>query len=98
MKSEGQTALRGAREAESQPQALLLSEHIAVDAQEGVVAPEPWLRRMHTQSGGDRLFVDYLLENRSVVPSLYDGWKAQRVMAAAIAPHRTGRWVAAGKA
>jgi predicted dehydrogenase len=42
---------------------------------------------------GDRYFVDCILEDRPVTPSLWDGVAAQEVMEAAIASHRTGQWV-----
>jgi predicted dehydrogenase len=46
------------------------------------------------QAIGDRLFVDAILEDLPVTPSFYDGLKAQEVMAAAIASHEQGTWVA----
>jgi len=45
---------------------------------------------------GCRLFVDGIVENHSVVPSLYDGWKVQQVIDAAIAADESGHWVATG--
>lgn len=42
---------------------------------------------------GCRLFVDAILKNRPVVPSFYDGWKAQQIIDAALASHETGCWV-----
>ena len=43
---------------------------------------------------GCRLFVDGIVENHPVVPSLYDGWKAQQVIDAALAADESGQWVA----
>jgi predicted dehydrogenase len=48
------------------------------------------------QSVGDRAFIDAILADRPVVPSLYEGYKAQEVMDAAIASHESGRWVEVG--
>jgi predicted dehydrogenase len=42
---------------------------------------------------GCRLFVDGIVENRPVAPSLYDGWKAQQVIDAVLAAHESGQWV-----
>lgn len=47
-----------------------------------------------TQSVGDRLFIDAILEQRPVTPSFYDGWKAQQVIEAAVASQRSGCTVA----
>jgi predicted dehydrogenase len=53
------------------------------------------LLSMFTQQPiGCRLFVDGIVENHPVVPSLYDGWKAQQVIDAALAAHESGHWVA----
>jgi predicted dehydrogenase len=42
---------------------------------------------------GDRYFIDCILADRPVTPSLWDGVAVQEVMDAAIASHRTGQWV-----
>ncbi|MHB8629792.1 MAG: hypothetical protein ACYDEO_26775 [Aggregatilineales bacterium] len=42
---------------------------------------------------GCRLFVDAILKNQPIVPSFYDGWKAQQVIDAALTSHDSGRWV-----
>jgi predicted dehydrogenase len=49
-----------------------------------------------TQSAGDRLFIDAILEDKPFAPSFYDGWKVQQVIDAAIQSHRDGRWVTVG--
>lgn len=43
---------------------------------------------------GVRYFIDCLVEDEPVTPSFYDGWKAQRVVDAAIESNRIGKWVA----
>ncbi len=42
---------------------------------------------------GCRLFIDAILQNHTVSPNFYDGWKTQRVIDAAIASHKQGRWI-----
>jgi predicted dehydrogenase len=49
-----------------------------------------------TQSVGDRLFIDAILDDRPVAPNFYDGWKVQQVIDAAMASHAQRRWVAVG--
>jgi predicted dehydrogenase len=46
-----------------------------------------------TQPIGDRLFIDAVLAGQKVTPSLYDGWKAQQVVDAALRSHENGCWV-----
>jgi predicted dehydrogenase len=46
----------------------------------------------HQRLGGSQ-FVDAILENRSAIPSFYDGWKAQQVIDAVLASHESGTWV-----
>jgi predicted dehydrogenase len=45
------------------------------------------------QPVGDRAFIDAILQGQRVTPSLYDGFKVQQVMDAAIASHESGTWV-----
>jgi predicted dehydrogenase len=47
----------------------------------------------HNQSAGDRAFIDAILQGQPMTPSLYDGFKVQQVIDAAIASHQSGRWV-----
>lgn len=42
---------------------------------------------------GDRLFIDAVLAGQKVTPSLYDGWKAQQVVDAALLSHERGCFV-----
>jgi predicted dehydrogenase len=61
-----------------------------------VFGPEGWTSVFdvfYTQSVGDRLFIDAILEGRQVSPSFYDGLKVQEVIDAAIVSDREGRWV-----
>ena len=46
-----------------------------------------------TQPIGDRMFIDAVLAGKQVTPSLYDGWKAQQVVDAALQSHERGCWV-----
>ncbi|MBN1875534.1 MAG: Gfo/Idh/MocA family oxidoreductase [Anaerolineae bacterium] len=50
-----------------------------------------------TQSIGDRLFIDSILEDRPAVPSFYDGFKVQQVIDAAIESHQKECWVSSSK-
>jgi len=45
------------------------------------------------QSVGCRLFIDAIVHDHAVVPSLYDGVKVQEIMEAAMQSHEQGRWV-----
>jgi predicted dehydrogenase len=42
---------------------------------------------------GDRYFIDCILEDRPISPSLWDGVAVQEIMDAAIASHKTGKWI-----
>jgi predicted dehydrogenase len=42
---------------------------------------------------GDRYFIDCILHDRPVTPSLWDGVAVQEVIDAAIVSHKTGQWV-----
>jgi predicted dehydrogenase len=54
---------------------------------------DSFIRLMQTQSIGSRRFVDAILGKEKVEATFYDGWKAQLVIDAALASHRTGKWV-----
>jgi predicted dehydrogenase len=64
----------------------------------GVDATQPFITQflsMFTaQPIGCRLFIDVILENRPLVPSFYEGWKAQQAIDATIAAHERGHWMA----
>jgi predicted dehydrogenase len=42
---------------------------------------------------GIRYFVDCILDDRPVSPSIHDGWKTQQVIDEAIESDRLGRWI-----
>jgi predicted dehydrogenase len=85
--------IRGVRQDEKQWQALSVPDELwdGVDrAQPPIMqVSEAFLR----QPIGDRLFIDAILQDRPVVPSFYDGLKAQEVIDAALQSHEQGRWV-----
>ncbi|HZG66012.1 MAG TPA: Gfo/Idh/MocA family oxidoreductase [Herpetosiphonaceae bacterium] len=87
------TELRGLRQGEEHWQILEIPD----DLWQGVDRTASFIEQVfgvfQTQSVGDRLFIDSILEDRSVSPSFDDGWKAQEVIDAAIASHEQGRWV-----
>ena len=64
---------------------------------EGVDSSQPFFDQFamffSSQPNGSRLFVEGILENRPVVPSFYEGWKAQQIIDAAIAANERGCWV-----
>lgn len=65
---------------------------------EGIDTTQPFITQfvpMFThQPVGCRLFIDAILEQRPIVPSFYEGWKAQQVIDAALASHETEQWIA----
>ena len=65
---------------------------------QGIDAAQPFLSSLvpmfAQQPIGCRLFVDEILEGRTVAPSFYDGWKAQQIVDAALASHQSGQWTA----
>ena len=89
--------VRGARAGERQIGTLAVPERffegIEPGGRSGLGAVEVFRR----QSVGDRLFIDSIVEDRPVSPGLFDGWKAQEVIDAAVESHRAGRWVAVGQ-
>jgi predicted dehydrogenase len=64
---------------------------------EGVDLTQPFITQgismFAHQPIGNRLFVEAVLEDKSVTPSFYEGWKAQQVIDAAIASHESKQWV-----
>jgi predicted dehydrogenase len=58
---------------------------------QGIETAQPflsWFVPMFVQQPiGCRLFIDEILEGRTVAPSFYDGWKAQQIVDAALASH-----------
>jgi predicted dehydrogenase len=53
-------------------------------------------RLLQTASIGDHLFIDAILSGRLPSPNLYEGWKTQQVVDAALASHALGKWVEIG--
>ncbi len=53
-------------------------------------------RLLQTASIGDRLFIDSIRSGKLAQPNLYDGWKTQQVVDAAMESHKLGRWMAVG--
>jgi hypothetical protein len=49
-----------------------------------------------SQPISDHLCIDSILADRPVVPSFYEGWKAQQVIQAALEADRQRRWVGVG--
>ncbi len=45
---------------------------------------------------GDRLFIDSILDGKLPQPNLYDGWKVQQVVDAALLSNERGAWVEVG--
>ena len=42
---------------------------------------------------GSLRLIDAILTGKTVAPSFYEGWQAQRVIDAAIVSHKQGGWV-----
>jgi predicted dehydrogenase len=65
---------------------------------DGIDPTQPFITQLlpmfSQQSVGCRLFIDAILEQRSLVPSFYEGWKAQQGIDAALASHETEQWIA----
>ena len=83
--------IRGARKDEEQILVLREPDELwgGVDARRFPEMLEVFLK----QPIGDRLFIDAIVEDRTVAPSFYDGLKAQEVIDAAIKSHEEGVWV-----
>lgn len=63
----------------------------------GMDASQPFwdqfLTMLAQQPVGNRLFVDGIVNNKPIVPSLYEGLKAQQIIDAVNASHASGTWV-----
>ena len=55
-----------------------------------------WFGPYYNQSVGPRLFVEAIVENKSIKPSFYDGLKVQEVIYSALESDREGCWVSLG--
>jgi len=83
--SKAGAVIRAARSQEEQFQTLQVPESYWGDVDQS----DPSL--IFTKNAvGSRLFIDAILENRSVNPNFYDGYKAQQIVDAAIASHEKG--------
>jgi predicted dehydrogenase len=81
------------------PQYLVRGVHGEEEVLSSIDIPQPLLEGMnedapfgmfYEQSIGPRLFIDCILDDKPVEPSLYDGYKAQQVIDAAFQSNRTG--------
>jgi len=81
------TLLRGVRQGDVRAQSLATPPALWAGARPDI--PYDVFMR---GSAGPRQFVDAILHDRSITPSFYDGWKAQRVIDAALQSFRTGAW------
>jgi predicted dehydrogenase len=86
--SGAQMAVRAASAPEGQFVELAIPKHIW-----GHVPPEKNDEVFNRMPAGDRYFIDCIVQDRPVTPSLWDGVAVQEVMDAAIASQRTGQWV-----
>jgi predicted dehydrogenase len=81
--------IRGTRNGENKFETLPIPDEFWVNVKRGeLLAP------YFQQSIGARLFIDSILNDEPAIPSLYDGWKVQQVIDAAIESHEQDRWVA----
>jgi predicted dehydrogenase len=90
----GGAVLRGVRKGAEAFYNLPISEQPELDALYHRELFAHAFDAIRTQPIGDRLFIDAVLAGRKVAPSLYDGWKAQQVVDAALRSHESGCWVA----
>lgn len=89
----GGAVLRGVRTGEPAFTNLPISDDPARDALCHQHAAAYLFDDFKTQPIGDRLFIDAVLAGVPVTPSLYDGWKAQQIVDAALQSHERGCWV-----
>ena len=67
------------------------AEALTVPASEfGDTDPDDAMSVFRTQSVGPRLFIDAILEDRTIEPSFYDGHQVQRIVDAALESDATG--------
>ncbi|MCI0142662.1 Gfo/Idh/MocA family oxidoreductase [Arthrobacter bambusae] len=79
--------LRGARAGDNKFRTL----EIPVDWWEGVDPNDPGtVGQVH--SVGDRAFIDAIINDETILPSFYDGWKVQQVIEAAFDANTKGSW------
>lgn len=83
-----QMAVRAASAPDGRFAELPIPEHIWGD-----VPREDNAQVFNRMPAGDRCFIDCIIHDRPVTPSLWDGVAVQEVMDAALTSHRTGQWV-----
>lgn len=83
-----QATLRGVRKGEEKFQNLKVPDELWGDADRNDL-----FDIFYKQPIGDRLFIDSILQDKPIQPSLYDGFKAQEVIDAALKSNETGQWV-----
>jgi predicted dehydrogenase len=78
---------------EGQFEAIAIPERYLTGMDASLPFFDQFLAMMMQQSVGNRLFVDGIVNNTPIVPSLYDGLKAQQIIDAVNASHASGGWV-----
>lgn len=89
----GGAILRGVRQGEEAFSNLAISDNPEEDTLYHQFLSAYAFDYIKAQPIGDRLFIDAVLAGEKVTPSLYDGWKAQQVVDAALKAHESGCWV-----
>lgn len=72
---------------------LPVPERLWCGTQPGGSYMDRYTRLLQTASIGDRLFINSILAGNLPQPNLYDGWKVQQVVDAALAANQDGKWV-----
>jgi predicted dehydrogenase len=85
--------IRGMQNDEQEFRTLSIPEHILEGVAPTQTVFEQLIEVFTKQSVGDRLFIDAILRDGPVFPTFHEGLKAQEIINAAIASHRSGRWV-----
>lgn len=88
----GGAILRGMRQGEQAFMNLPISNVPEEDALHHQFLATYAFDYIKSQPIGDRLFIDAVLAGQKVTPSLYDGWKAQQIVDAALQSHEKGCW------
>jgi predicted dehydrogenase len=85
--------LRGLRGSATEFEELPISAEFLAGAQPDASIGEQLEMAFSNLSVGPRLFIDSILASQPIVPSFYDGVKAQEVIEAALESDRTGQRV-----
>jgi predicted dehydrogenase len=86
--SEARVKVLGARHDEEVFGRLAIPDDLQMDLEESDPF-DPYVKH----SAGPRLFIDAILEDRSVSPNFYDGFKVQEVIDATLESHQNKCWV-----